>query len=105
MTRVSRKKEASKAWNCANCKGTQNSTFRMGQKDDRTNPRIRPVLPASAGGNFMADTDGQMPLHEERWEGDNPIHATPWAKQVRDDINSLKEFDEGDDFLCELNGE
>ena len=73
----------------------------MGQKDDRTNPTIRPVLPASAGGSFMADTDGQMPLHEERWETDN----TQWAKQFRDNINSLKEFDEGDDFVCELNGD
>ena len=27
------------------------------------------------------------------------------AKQFRDDINSLKEFDEGDDFARELNGD
>ena len=27
------------------------------------------------------------------------------AKQFRDDINSLKEFDEGDDFVRELNGD
>ena len=26
------------------------------------------------------------------------IYATPWEKQLRDDINSLKEFDEGDEF-------
>ena len=30
---------------------------------------------------------------------------TPWEKQFRDDINSLKEFDESDDFVRELNGD
>ena len=50
----------------------------------------------------MTDTDGQMPLHEERWETDNPCHSI--GEAFRDDINSLQEFDEGDDFVCELNG-
>ena len=38
-------------------------------------------------------------------DGKLTIHATPWAKQFRDDINSLKESDKGDDFVCELNGD
>ena len=33
------------------------------------------------------------------------IHATPWAKQFQDDIEALKEFDEGDGFFHELNEE
>ena len=32
-------------------------------------------------------------------------HATSWAKHFRDDINSLKESDEGGDFVRELNGD
>ena len=28
-----------------------------------------------------------------------------WAKRFRDDINLLMDFDEGDDFVCQLNGD
>ena len=38
-------------------------------------------------------------------EGKLTIHATPWAKQFQDHINSLEEFDEGDDFVPEMNGD
>ena len=31
-------------------------------------------------------------------------YATPWAKQFQDDINSLKELEGSDDFVCELKG-
>ena len=31
--------------------------------------------------------------------------ATPWAKQFRDAIEALKEFDEGDDDVREMNGD
>ena len=51
----------------------------------------------------MADTDDKRPCMKN--DGKLTIHATPWAKRFRDDINSLKEFDEGDDFVCELNGD
>ena len=44
---------ASKAWNCADCNGTQNPTLGMGQKSSRANPRRRPVPPASVGGNCL----------------------------------------------------
>ena len=33
------------------------------------------------------------------------LHATPWAKQFRGDSEALKEFDEGDEFVCELQGD
>ena len=32
-------------------------------------------------------------------------HVTPWAKQFRDDIDALKEFDEGDVLVRELQGD
>ena len=38
-------------------------------------------------------------------DGKLTFYATPWATQFRDDINSLKEFDEGDDFVRGLNGD
>ena len=38
-------------------------------------------------------------------DGKLTIYATPWAKQCRDDINSMNEFDEGDDLVRELNGD
>ena len=37
-------------------------------------------------------------------EGELTAHATPRAKQFRDDIEALKEFDEGDELVCELHG-
>ena len=32
-------------------------------------------------------------------------HVTPWAKQFRDDIEALKEFDEGDVLVREIQGD
>ena len=38
-------------------------------------------------------------------DGKLTMYATPWAMHFRDDINSLEEFDEGYDFVRELNGD
>ena len=39
-----------------------------------------------------------------RREGTLTAHVTPWAKQFRDDIEALKEFDEGDVLVREIQG-
>ena len=33
------------------------------------------------------------------------LTATPWAKQFRDDIEALRDFDESDDVVREMNGD
>ena len=38
-------------------------------------------------------------------EGTLTAHVTPWAKHFRDDIEALKEFDDGDVFVRELHGD
>ena len=38
-------------------------------------------------------------------EGRPTAYATPWAEQLRDYSNSLKEFGDGDDLVRELNGD
>ena len=86
----SEQRATSKAWNCANCNGTQNSTPRVGQKDDRTNPKTR-LFPQQV----LAATFGQTRLDRHPCmasDGKLTMYATPWAMQFRDDINSLEEF-------------
>ena len=38
-------------------------------------------------------------------EGKLTIYVNPWPKQFRNDINSLEECDEADEFVRELNGD
>ena len=38
-------------------------------------------------------------------DGKLTSYATPWAKQFRDDINSLKQFEGCDDMMREINGD
>ena len=40
-----------------------------------------------------------------RREGTLTAHVNPWAKQFRDDIEALKEFDKRDVFVRELQGD
>ena len=72
---------------------------RVGEQDQKDDPSHQQVL-AAISGQTRVD---KFPLHDERRETDNLRH--PWAKQFRDDINSLKEFDEGDDFVSQRNGD
>ena len=48
----------------------------------------------------------RMDKHPSMTSGEKPtVHATPRAKQFRDDIEALKEFDEGDEFVRQLEGD
>ena len=75
--------------------------YRNGTENPRT------TLPISSGGNHWANMYRQ--IHLEKYpcmtsQGKLTISATPWTKQFRDDITLLREFDEGDEFARELNG-
>ena len=66
------------------------------QKDDLSHQQV------------LAATFGQTRLNKYPCvtsEGKPIIYATPRAKQFREDIKSLKEIDEGDDLVRELNGD
>ena len=69
----------------------------MGQENGRASSKIRPGPPASAGSIFRTNVLGQVSMHDGRWELDDPLRHT--------DINSLKESEGSDDFLCELYGD
>ena len=63
------------------------------QKDDRSHQQV------------LAAIFGQTRLDKfpcVTSEGKPTIYATPWAKQFREDIKSLKEIDEDDDLVREL---
>ena len=93
----SRTSSKSRSKSCVSCNGARIRHLGWARRMTAQIQKYDLSQPASAGGNFWTK-------HLDKYlcmASDGKLTA----KQFRDDINSLREFDEGDDFVRELNGD